>query len=67
MNPQKRENDLALMLIGGVDSVLDDWVWAGNLNPLDVDAQRLAVLRVALEIELRRQGMTVERLFSEEE
>lgn len=67
MNPQKRESDLALMLIGGVDSVLDDWVWAGNLNPLDVDAQRLAVLRVALEIELRRQGMTVEWLFSEEE
>lgn len=66
MNPIKRERDLAKMLIGGADSVITDWVQAGYLTEEDRSAQRLAVLRVALEIEIGKQGVTVERVFSAE-
>jgi hypothetical protein len=51
-----------MMLIGGANAVISDWVWDGALNALDADAQRLAVLRVALDIELQRQGLTIEQL-----
>lgn len=67
MNPIKRERDLAKMLIGGADSVITDWVQAGHLTEEDRSAQRLAVLRGALEVEIGKQGITVERVFEAQE
>lgn len=66
MNPAKRERDLAKMMIGACENIIDDWIKAGHMTEEDRSAQRLAVLRVAIEMEVGKQGLTVDRVFAAE-
>lgn len=65
MNPETRENDLALELQLHAQNAVMAWAHEGDLNPADIEAQTLGVLLQAAKIEADAQGLPWERIIAE--
>lgn len=65
MTPQDLETDLALELGLHAQNSVMAWASEGDLNPLDIEAQTLAVLVQAVKLEAEKQGLPMNRLLAE--
>lgn len=65
MTPQDLETDLALELGLHAQNSVMAWANEGDLNPLDIEAQTLAVLVQAVKLEAEKQGLPMNRLLAE--
>lgn len=65
MTPQDLETDLALELGLHAQNSVMAWANDGDLNPMDIEAQTLAVLVQAVKLEAEKQGLPMNRLLAE--
>ena len=65
MNPEQREQELALELQIHAQSAVIAWANEGELHPADIEAQTLGVLLQACKMEAEAQGLPWGRIVAE--